>query len=258
MSVTPSRQPVLFLGHGAPPLIDDPVWTSELRAWGEALPRPHEILVVSAHWEARPPTVGATRTVPLVYDFYGFPERYYKIRYPSPGAPELGARVRAMLREAKIGASEAQDRGLDHGVYVPLLYLFPDASVPVIQLSMPSLNPADLFALGRALAPLRDEGVLLIGSGFLTHNLRQFGNPVTQPWAVEFDAWAASAIAARDHEALIDVMARAPSARLAHPALDHYVPLLFSAGASNEADAIGFPVTGFWMGSFSKRSVQYG
>ena len=175
-----SRQPVLFIGHGAPPLIDDPIWPGELRAWGASLPRPQEILIVSAHWEARPPSVGAVRTVPLVYDFYGFPERYYKMRYPSPGAPELGARVRAMLRNAKMGAADAPDRGLDHGVYVPLLYLFPDADVAVLQLSMPSVVPADLLALGRVLAPLRDEGVLLIGSGFLTHNLRQLGNPVTQ------------------------------------------------------------------------------
>jgi hypothetical protein len=135
------------------------------------MPKPRSILMVSAHWEERPTTLGATRTVPLVYDFYGFPERYYATRYPAPGAPALAARVRDLLRGKGIPWGDDPDRGLDHGAYVPLVAMYPDADVPVLQVSMPGLHPEGLLDLGNAIAPLRDEGVLVFGSGFLTHNM---------------------------------------------------------------------------------------
>ena len=141
------RMPAVYLGHGAPPLVDDPLWVAQLGAWGRALPRPHAILMVSAHWEAAPATLGATRDgVPLVYDFYGFPERYYETRYPAPAAPELAARVRDLLAPEQV--AEHPQRGLDHGAYVPLLVMYPEADVPVLQLSLPNLDPLRLFALG--------------------------------------------------------------------------------------------------------------
>jgi 4,5-DOPA dioxygenase extradiol len=162
--------PAIFAAHGAPVLLEDPAWMAELAAWAQAMPRPTSILVVSAHWEQRPTTLGATRTVPLVYDFHGFPERYYQTKYPAPGAPGLAARVRGLLQGEGLPVADDPDRGLDHGAYVPLVAMYPGADVPVLQMSMPGLVPAELVGLGRVLAPLRDEGVLVFGSGFLTHN----------------------------------------------------------------------------------------
>src|SRR6185312_2472648 len=168
-----TRMPVLYLSHGAPPLADDETWTGELATWSGELTRPTSILVVSAHWESAPLTVGATERVPLTYDFWGFEDRYYQVRYDAPGAPELARSVSTLV--AKPGRPVYQDahRGLDHGAYVPLKEMFPDADVPVLQVSMPTLDPRELFELGRTLAPLRDEGVLIVGSGFTTHNLNE-------------------------------------------------------------------------------------
>src|ERR1044071_8154779 len=166
-----TRMPALYLSHGAPPLADDEVWTRQLADWSAAMPRPESILVVSAHWEEAPLTLGATSTVPLVYDFWGFPEHYYQVKYPAPGAPELAADVRKLLRAAGTPVADLPGRGLDHGAYVPLVEMYPGADVPVLQISMPSLDPVRLMEIGRKLAPLRDEGVLIVGSGFFTHHL---------------------------------------------------------------------------------------
>src|SRR5687768_9889147 len=136
-----TRMPVLYLSHGAPPLADDPVWTGELARWSADLPRPEAILIVSAHWEEAPLTIGATRRVPLVYDFWGFPERFYRVRYDAPAAPELAGEVRKLLPHVR----QDEARGLDHGAYVPLVEMYPDADVPVLQMSMPTLEPERLF-----------------------------------------------------------------------------------------------------------------
>src|SRR5882672_8019934 len=148
----PGRLPAIYLSHGAPPLVDDAVWARELTEWGQNLPRPKAILVVSAHWESAPLTIGATTSVPLVYDFYGFPKRYYDITYRSPGAPELGTSVRRLLAELTPVAEDPR-RGLDHGAYMPLLFMYPQADVPVLQISMPSEDPRTLLEIGRLLAP---------------------------------------------------------------------------------------------------------
>jgi 4,5-DOPA dioxygenase extradiol len=165
-----ARTPAIFLAHGAPPLLDDALWMAQLEAWGHLLPRPHSILMISAHWEEAPATLSSSSRVPLVYDFHGFDKKYYQVEYPAPGAPELGVRVRRLLADARIPSADSE-RGLDHGAWVPLVPMYPAADVPVLQLSLPTLEPRPLFALGRALAPLREEGVLIVGSGFLTHNL---------------------------------------------------------------------------------------
>src|SRR4051794_29818549 len=183
-SAAPKRMPTLFLAHGAPPLLDDQGWVHELHAWAQALPTPRSVLMLSAHWETKPIAVGATRPVPLVYDFYGFPQRYYDVKYPAPGAPQLAERVLSLLEPEHSVASEP-DRGLDHGAYVPMVAMYPKADVPVLQLSLPSMKAADMFALGKQLAPLRDEGVLIIGSGFMVHNLRAIGATVVPGWAKE-------------------------------------------------------------------------
>jgi 4,5-DOPA dioxygenase extradiol len=261
-TAVPRRMPVLYLSHGAPPLADDALWTSQLAAWAGELPRPKAILVVSAHWESAPLTLGAIETVPLTYDFYGFARRYFEVRYPAPGAPELAGRVRKLL--AVPGSPVHQDpaRGLDHGAYVPLVEMYPDADVPVLQLSMPTLDPVRLLALGRRLAPLRDEGVLIIGSGFFTHNLTDIlwgsGPDEAHSWSREFDAWGGEALAAGDLDTLLDFQHTAPAAGVAHPRTEHFAPLFVSLGAG-EADLsrLRTTVEGFW-GGLAKRSVQLG
>ena len=255
------RMPVLFLAHGAPILMDDPKWVGELASLAASLPKPKGVLMLSAHWEKRPATLGATRRVPLYYDFYGFPERYYQVQYPAPPAPELASRVRALLAERSLSTLESE-RGLDHGAYVPLLCMYPSADVPVLQLSLPGLEPKELFEFGQALAPLRDEGVLIIGSGFLTHNMRFAFRPGTPAWAVEFDAWAADVLARHDHDALVDFQARGPAAQVALPTTEHFVPVIVAAGAApGSAEPVAFPISGFWGeggGAFTRRSVQFG
>jgi len=251
--------PVIFAAHGAPVLLDDAQWMSELAAWAQAMPKPTSILMISAHWEESATTIGAVRTVPLVYDFYGFPERYYQTKYRAPGSPELAARVRDSLRLAGIPAADAPERGLDHGAYVPLVPMYPKADVPVLQILMPTIEPRRLFGLGRALAPLRDEGVLIFGSGFLTHNMRYAFRPGVPDWAREFDAWAAGAISRFDVDALLDFRKVAPAAATALPTWEHYAPLLVAAGAaSTGSHRPSYPIAGFWMeGAFTRRSVQF-
>lgn len=252
--------PVIFAAHGAPVLLDDAEWMAEFAAWAQALPHPEAVLMVSAHWEQRPATLGATGPVPLVHDFYGFPAKYYQVTYPAPGAPRLALRVRDLLASAGIACAEAPSRGLDHGAYVPLVAMYPKADVPVLQLSLPALVPAELVALGRALAPLRDDGVLIFGSGFLTHNMAYAFRPGTPAWALEFDHWAAEALSRLDLEALMDFSRRAPAAHTALPTWEHYAPVLVAAGAvAADRPSTLFPIAGWWMGgAFTKRSVQFG
>ena len=256
-----ARMPSIFLAHGSPMLLDDLGWVQELGAWATALPRPSAILMLSAHWEDRPVTLGATRPVPLVYDFYGFPASYYEVQYASPGAPDLATRVRGLLAPAG-PVADAPERGLDHGAYIPLKAMYPDADVPVLQASLPTLDPATLFDLGRTLRPLRDEGVLIVGSGFLTHNLRILdwhGTAPTPAWAREFDEWTADVVERGDVDALLDYRTRAPGVRIALPTHEHFAPLLVTMGAADPgADPVSFPITGFAMSTMTKRSVQIG
>jgi 4,5-DOPA dioxygenase extradiol len=259
-SAAERRMPALYLGHGAPMLIDDPIWPKELADWAGGLPRPKAILVVSAHWQSAPLTLGAVTPVPLVYDFYGFPERYYRIRYDSPGAPELAARITGLMPAGETVA-QRPERGLDHGAYVPLLVMYPEADIPVLQMSMPDLEPEHLFGIGRRLAPLRDEGVLIMGSGFLTHGL-QFvhdyfgGKPGVPEWSVEFDTWAAEALDRGDIDSLFDFRNRAPGMPYAHPTVEHFAPLFVALGAATEpGDAPTTKIDGYWFG-LAKRSFE--
>ena len=252
--------PAIFLAHGSPLLLDDAAWVGQLGDWARRLPRPRSVLMLSAHWERRPVTLGATRTVPLVYDFYGFPDEYYRVTYPAPGAPDLARRVRELLGPTQPIAES--DRGLDHGAYVPLVAMYPEADVPVLQVSLPTLDAPTLFELGRALAPLRREGVLVVGSGFLTHNLSTLDwrpDAGTPAWAREFDAWTADVLERQDADALVDYRNRAPGVRQALPTHEHFVPAVAALGtAVEEPGPVRFPITGFTSGSFTKRSVQFG
>lgn len=262
---SPSRMPVLYLSHGAPPLADDTRWTQQLASWSADLPRPRNILMVSAHWENAPLSLSATEAAqPLVYDFWGFPEKYYTVTYDAPLAPDLAHEVEGLLGDQISGGVQRDEtRGLDHGAYVPLVEMFPDADVPVVQMSMPTLDPTQLFELGTRLAPLRDQGTLIVGSGFTTHNLAWFnprqGADVTPPTpSAEFDHWAAEALARNDVDTILDFERRAPAARVAHPRTEHWAPLYLALGA---ADATGdlestSVIDGFWYG-LSKRSWQF-
>lgn len=259
--VPPSaRLPVAFVGHGSPMNALDPERGGQWQRWASAWGSPRAILVVSAHWEAAPVTVGAVTPQPLVYDFRGFPRELYALRYAPPGAPQLAARVRTLLGPVAGGVREAPGRGLDHGAWVPLLWLAREARTPVLQVSLPTQSGPELVRMGRALAPLRDEGVLVLASGNVTHNLGRRdmrpGAPVPA-WAQEHDAWMAEALARRDVDALIDFRRRAPAVAMNHPTLEHLTPLLVAVGVASASWAsTTFPLTGFDAGSISRRCVE--
>ncbi len=252
--------PAIYMGHGAPPLLEDETWMSELSEWASGLPRPKAILIVSAHWESAPVTISATEPVPLVYDFYGFPEHYYRMRYDAPGSPDLAAQVRALLPAGEPLLQQPM-RGLDHGAWVPLKAMYPAADIPVLQMSMPDLDPEHLFALGRRLAPLRDQGVLVIGSGFMTHGLPFIhdyfmGKPGAPAWSVEFDRWAAEALARGDLDELFAFREKAPGMPYAHPTTEHFAPLFVALGAAALPDrSPETRIDGYWYG-LAKRSIQ--
>ncbi len=261
--MTATKMPTLFIGHGAPTLALDEKKGAEFRAWGQSLGEPRSILVVSAHWTPSVLALGAVEPRELIYDFSGFPKPLYEIQYPSPGAPELATRVEALLGSEFLVARQPS-RGLDHGVWVPLLHLFPRANVPVLQLSLPlGLGEKRLLDVGRRLAPLRDEGVLIIGSGNVTHNLRRvsFGAEEAPPLpeASEFDLWLTDALDRWDIDAVLDAVRGAPAFRLNHPTVEHWVPIYIAVGAAMESrPKVSYPITGFEFASISRRSVQLG
>ncbi|HYO40193.1 MAG TPA: class III extradiol ring-cleavage dioxygenase [Nocardioidaceae bacterium] len=255
-----ARMPALYLGHGAPPLLDDPLWSGQLAAWARSLPRPRAILMVSAHWESAPVTLSAAAAgTPLVYDFGGFAQRYYDMTYATPDASALARRVAAMMPDTE-PVHQHPTRGLDHGAWVPLKVMYPDGDIPVLQLSLPTDDPDRLMELGRRLRPLRDEGVLVIGSGFLTHGLPFLSDwrvEATAPgWSADFDAWAADALSRGDVAELAAYRSRAPGMPYAHPTVEHFTPLFVTLGAASDPEAPGDQVIdGFWLG-LAKRSLQ--
>jgi 4,5-DOPA dioxygenase extradiol len=253
-----SRMPALYIGHGAPPLLDDPLWSSQLASWAQDLPRPKAILIVSAHWESAPISLSANGA-PLVYDFGGFDEKYYRMTYQTPDASALAQRIAGMM-PASEPVHQHASRGLDHGAWVPLRIMYPDADIPVLQMSLPTHDPVRLMALGERLRPLRDEGVLIIGSGFLTHGLpflKEFRIDADAPgWSTDFDAWAGEALTRGDVDELARYRTHAPGMPYAHPTVEHYTPLFVTLGAATTPDEPGLQVIdGFWMG-LSKRSLQ--
>lgn len=252
--------PTLFMSHGAPPLVDDELWVSQLAAWSDDLPRPTAVLMISAHWEAAPLLIGSTDArTPLTYDFWGFPARFSQVTYASPGAPELAARIAALMPDRESVAHDP-DRRLDHGAYVPLTVMYPEADIPVLQISLPTLDPERLLELGLRLRPLRDDGVLIVGSGFTTHGLPYLTdhspNADAPGWSREFDTWAAERFSAGDLNAIIDFRAEAPGMPYAHPTIEHFAPLFVALGASSDPEQIPRQIIdGYWMG-LAKRSIQ--
>ena len=231
-----TTMPTLFISHGAPMLAVEPGEAgAALAALGRSLPRPKGIVMVSAHWETRAPMVSTAERPETIHDFGGFPDELYRIRYPAPGAPELARRVKQVLDAAGLPAGLDPARGLDHGAWVPLLYLYPDADVPVTQLSIQShLSPVHHYRLGEALRPLLDEDVLVIASGSLTHNLREFRarSGRVEPYVRAFQDWMKRSIEAKDVAAVLDYRRLAPEAVRAHPTDEHLLPLFVALGAA--------------------------
>lgn len=260
-----SALPTVFVSHGPPTLALErhPV-VDFLRGAAAGWPRPNAILCVSAHWETEVPAVSSAPAPVTVHDFYGFPEPLYRLRYPAPGAPDLTARVAQLLAAGGFAAARDADQGLDHGAWVPLLLMYADAAIPVAQLAIQHhLGPHHHLALGRALAPLRDEGVLILASGNTTHNLRDAlqhlrgasAEPPAPPsWALAFDAWVNAAVERGDRAALADYRTQAPHAAMAHPRDEHYLPLLVAAGAGGRGRVLH---TSFMLGSLSMGAYAF-
>ena len=249
MSAKPNRQPTIFLPHGGGPcFFMDWTWGPAntwnatqrfLEGLAATLPEPPKaLLVVSGHWEEPAFTASAAATPELIFDYSGFPEHTYRLTWPAPGDPELAERVAGLLSQAGLPAGLNANRGFDHGVFVPLKVAFPEAKIPVVTLSLAaSLDPALHLAAGRALAPLRDEGVLIVGSGMSFHNLRAYLRPETAERARAFDSWLTRAVEspAAERIALLTGWREAPFAAFAHPREEHLIPLMVAAGAGGDA-----------------------
>jgi 4,5-DOPA dioxygenase extradiol len=251
--------PTVFVSHGSPMLIlEDVPARAFLASLGKLLPKPQAIIAVSAHWDTDLPAVSLARKPSTIHDFYGFPEALYRLRYDAKGAPELAERVAKLT-----GAAHDPHRGLDHGAWVPAMLGWPEADIPIFQLSVqPNENPVHHVELGRKLRPLREEGVLVMGSGSATHNLRALvrGNREAEPepWAKAFDDWLAETLEKGDEAALTDYRRCAPYAREAHPTDEHFLPLHVAFGAAGDG-ARGRPLhRSFTLGNLSMASYAFG
>ena len=256
--------PALFVSHGSPMFaIDSGEYGKALRRFGERIPRPAAIVIVSAHWEAPwPIRVNAAARPSLIYDFGGFPKALYELTYPAPGSPQLAGQVVSLLSDAGLPAEPEPTRGWDHGVWIPLSLLYPDASVPVVEVSLPvPREPQTPLQMGAALTPLRRRGVLLVGSGGIVHNLAlarldRTEGPVDE-WAQRFDEWVRARADRREKDEIGRYRELAPDARLAVPASEHFDPLLFVLGAGEESDATEQLSSGFRYSNLSLASFAF-
>lgn len=262
-----TRMPVLFIGHGSPiNAIEDNRWSRAFRAIGNELPRPRAVLAISAHWWTQGSFLTGGAKPGTIHDFGGFPQELYEVQYPAPGSPDLAARVKTILSEKTAqGAVVRGDRGLDHGAWSVLRHLIPEPVVPVVQLSLDGrLSAKQHFELALALHQLRGEGVLVLGSGNVTHNLRDAmtrasgGDPTTPAWAEQFDREVTQALRGRDRAHLIEAWPDGQHAQQAHPHPDHWFPLLYAYAATDDEDSVSFPIEGFDLGSLSMRAVRWG
>ena len=257
-----ARMPVIFFGHGNPmnALADGP-YARAWRAIGSALPRPRAILAISAHWYLPAGLVTADEHPRTIHDFGGFPRALYEMTYPAPGDPALADRVVELLAPQPVHADRSW--GLDHGTWAVLCHVYPDADIPVVQLSIDErLTPSEHYELARRLRPLRDEGVLIVASGNLVHNLHTYawGRHAQEPyaWALRFETKARELLLARDFDPLVEYEALGEDAMLSAPTPEHYLPLVYAMGAADERDEIAFPVEGIDGGSVSMLSVRFG
>jgi len=240
------RTPSFFLSHGSPTaIVNVDSYSRALGEMGESLKGIKAIVVASAHGLAKPPELEITSgdQPPIVYDFYGFPPELYEAKYPCPGSPALAARVRELLVDEYLAASLSPTRGLDHGVWAPLKWMFPQADVPVVQVTIPyPSTPETVFRLGQKLAPLRDEKILLVGSGGAVHNLKRLSwrdeRALPENWALEFQKWLIESLQRSDWPSILEFETRAPNATLAHPTPDHFYPIFFTLGTLAKDEAI--------------------
>jgi 4,5-DOPA dioxygenase extradiol len=255
-----AAMPVVFFGHGSPMnTLARNQYTEAWRRIGEAVPKPKAVLCVSAHWYTEGTAVTAMSRPRTIHDFYGFPQALFDVQYPAPGDPGLASRVRELLAPIDVALDESW--GLDHGTWSVLKHAYPGADVPVVQLSIDGTKPPRFhYEAGRRLAPLREEGILVAGSGNVVHNLRlmkRAGGPAFD-WAVRFNETIRAALAARDHGALIDFEKLGEDARLSVPTPEHYLPLLYIAGLQGADETLDFPVDGYDLGSVSMLTVVAG
>lgn len=253
--------PVVFISHGSPMVaVEEDAYTAALGRLGESLPGPQSILVVSAHWESPAPVrVGRAARPETLHDFGGFPDLLYALRYPCPGNPGLAGEVVSMLSDAGIRSVGDERRGLDHGAWVPLRHAFPEAEIPVVEVTLPTpRSPAELLRMGQALSPLRSRGVLILGSGGIVHNLRrvrfQEKEAPVEPWARSFDEWVRERLEAGDVAGLADYRARAPEAAAAVPTTEHFDPLFVALGAAGKGFRVQDLHEGFQYGNLSMRT----
>jgi 4,5-DOPA dioxygenase extradiol len=256
------RHPALFLGHGNPGItLEENSYTSAWQRLGRQLPAPQAIVAVSAHWYVSGTRITVQRFPETIHDFRGFPQQLHEIQYPAPGSPDLALRLQSILKPLSVELDDAW--GLDHGTWSVLRHLYPDAGIPVIQLSVEERQPASFhFDLGRRLAPLRDDGILILGSGNLVHNLRryQWGKHTSVPfaWAARFEMKARELILAGEFEPLVEYEKLGADASLSIPHPDHYLPLLYVLGTRELGEPVAIPVEGFDGGSMSMLAVQIG
>lgn len=255
------KMPVLFLGHGSPMnAIAKNDFTKALNGLGQSIPQPRAILVISAHWMTQGTWVTHMAKPKTIHDFYGFPKALFDVQYPAPGSPQLADQIRSAVDDPKIGTDD-QEWGLDHGTWSVLKHLYPAANVPVVQLSLDMTKPPEFhFDLGRKLAEFRKQGVLIVGSGNIVHNLGrinwQEGAPAFD-WAQEFDAWITSHLENREFTPLIKDATKSAAGKLSIPSYDHYFPLLYTLGAAEKQDQLAFDYKGIELGSISMRCLRF-
>lgn len=261
---SPVRMPVVFAGHGSPMnLVEDNEWSRGFAQLGKLVPKPKAILAISAHWYVNGTYLTANAHPPAIYDFGGFPDALYRKEYPASGAPEVAKKVRGLLDESQVELTEKW--GLDHGIWSVLYWMYPAADIPVVQLSMDrNLSLRQHYKIGQSLAALRDQNILIFTSGNIVHNLadafRQMTHKtsLTPDWAGRFDETVKQALLAHDIETLMSLYPDTPDAQLAHPTPDHWLPLIYALGATNENDPVSFPTEGFDLGSLSMRNIVFG
>ena len=262
--MTSPRMPALFLGHGSPMnVLEDNTYTRAWQALGETLPRPKAIVAVSAHWFTRGTAVTAMENPRTIHDFGGFPQALFDKRYPAPGSPALAKQLQELLRPIDV-AADTSEWGFDHGTWGVLIKMYPDADIPVVQLSIDGTQPAEYhYQIGKKLSALRDDGVMIVASGNVVHNLRMVkweGNSEPYPWAASFNQYVLDNLdwkgEAKDHP-LVNFMQH-DGAALSNPSVEHYLPLLYVLGAWDGEEAITMPTDGIVMSSLSMLSVQLG
>ncbi len=256
------RMPSIFISHGAPTLALDAEKGIEFWNWAQSLPKPKALLVISAHWETRSLALGTTETQSLIYDFHGFPDALREIVYRAPGSPELAERVQELIGTKLGGMQSYPKQGWDHGVWTPLVHMYPKADIPLLQMGLPrDATPEQLYYIGQLIEPLRNEGVLIIGSGQITHNLRAMDfspNPPPKIWAVAMDGWCKDILMSKNWGPIFHYKMQAPHFSQNHPTDEHFRPLLLILGtAHDQRGTIRFPITGFDYGSLSRRSIQF-